>query len=155
VATRRTSKKGSKQSREWRYVLLSLIGKHLDPENVAKALGILPDCWSRLGESDCPGGRKAEAGSWIIDGGSTAWRIETQIRHILKKISPAKQQLQKLIREDETIEWAYLSIAVAPPREYPEANYYFDAELMNEFTSLGIGIQVSVKIIERWEAYFS
>jgi len=140
--------------REWRLVLLTIAGKHLDPEKVTEILGILPDSCGKLGELYRKN-RKCQQGYWSLDGGPSTWRIETQMKSILKRISPAKYKLIKLIKEDETVKRAYLKIAFAPPREVANACYCFDAELINEFTSMGIDIALSIQIVERWEKIFA
>ena len=66
---------------------------------------------------------------------------------MLKRIAPVKHQLRKLIREDETVKEAYLQIAFAPRRGIANACYCFDAELINEFTSMGIDIALSIQIM--------
>jgi len=139
--------------REWRLVHLTIAGKHLDPNKVTQTLDILPDDRGKLGEP-CGKNRKCKQGYWSLEGGPPTWRIETQIKSILKRISPAKHQLRKLIKEDNTVQRAYLTIAAAPPREFANACYCFDSELINEFTSMGIDIALSIEIVERWEQIF-
>lgn len=154
MATKPKTEKKRDKTREWRYVHLTIAGKKLDPEKVTKVLGILPDDRGKLGEP-CGKNRKCKQGYWSLEGGPTTWRIETQMKNILKRISPVKHQLRKLIREDETVKRAYLTIAFAPPRGIPNACYCFSAKLINEFTSLGIDIALSIQIIEEWDRIFS
>jgi len=139
--------------REWRLVYLTIAGKHLDPKKVTETLNVLPDNWGKLGELYRKN-RKCKQGYWSLEGGPPTWRIETQIKSILKRIAPAKHQLRKLIKEDNTVQRAYLTIAAAPPREFAEANYCFEAKLINEFTSMGIDIAFSIEIVERWDRIF-
>ena len=143
-----------RKAREWRLVHLTIAGKYLNPERITETVGILPDSRGKLGEFYRKN-RKSKQGFWSLEGGPTTWRIETQMKRILQKISPAKNKLRKLIEEDKTIRQVYLKIAFAPPRDVPNACYCFDAELINEFTSMGIDIALSIQIIERWEKIFA
>ena len=145
----------SKQNteREWRLVSLTIVGKYLNPKKVAEALDVLPDKWGKLGVP-YRNNRKSKQGFWALRGGPTTWRIETQMKNILKRISPVKSQLRELIKEDETVERAYLTIAFAPSTGIANACYCFDAELVNEFTSMGIDIALSIQIRREWEEIF-
>lgn len=141
------------QTREWRHVFLTIAGKNLDPEKVTKVLGILPENRGKLGK---PSGknRKCKQGYWTIEGGPSNWRIETQMKNILKRIGPVKNRLKKLIKGDENVREANLKIAFAPPKGIPNACYCFNSKLINEFTSLGINIALSIHIIAEWEKIF-
>jgi hypothetical protein len=75
-------------------------------------------------------------------------------KNILKRIGPVRNRLKKLIKEDKTIKWAYLKIAFAPPEGIPNACYCFNSKLINEFTSLGIDIALSIHIRAEWERFF-
>ena len=149
------SKTKTKQSRtqEWRHLRLTISGKNLDPDKVTKVLGILPDIRGKLGEVSGKN-RKSKQGYWTLEGGPSNWRIETQMKNILKRIDPIKNKLKKLIKEDENIREATLKIAFAPPKGIPNACYCFNSKLINEFTSLGINIALSIHIIEEWEKVF-
>jgi hypothetical protein len=131
---------------EWRRVTLNIVGKNLDPDKVSAVLGIQPDDWAGRGE---PFGKnkKTKQGYWTLEGGPSTWRIETQMRNILKTITPVKHRLRRLIEEDEIVEQAYLTIAVMPPRGIAVAGYCFSAEVINEFTSLGIDIALSIHVV--------
>jgi len=150
---KRKARAKQRRTREWRLVSLTIAGKYLDPKKVAKALDVLPDSSGKLGELYRKG-RKSKQGFWALQGGPTTWRTETQMKNILKRIAPAKHRLTELIKEDKTVERAYLTIAFAPPKGIPNAGYCFDAELMNEFTSIGIDIALSIQIREEWERAF-
>jgi hypothetical protein len=113
----------------------------------------LPDNREKLGEP-CGKNRKCKQGYWTLEGGPSNWRIETQMKHILKRIGPVRNRLKKLIKEDKTIKWAYLKIAFAPPEGIPNACYCFNSKLINEFTSLGIDIALSIHIRAEWERFF-
>lgn len=139
--------------REWRHVFLTIAGKNLDPEKVTNVLGMLPDNRGKLGEP-CGKNRKCKQGIWTLEGGPTNWRIETQMKNILKRIGPVMKRLKKLIKEDKTVRYAYLKIAFAPPEGIPNACYCFNSKLINEFTSLGIDIALSIHIRAEWEKIF-
>jgi hypothetical protein len=147
------TKKKREQTHEWRHIFLTVAGKNLDPEKITKVLGILPDDRGKLGE---PSGknRKCKQGYWTIEGGPSNWRIETQMKHILKRIGPVRNRLKKLIKEDKTIKRAYLTIAFETPEGIPNACYCYNSKLINEFTSLGIDIALSIHIIKEWELVF-
>jgi hypothetical protein len=154
VAKKPKTKKKRKQMREWRQVSLTVAGKNLDPEKVTKLLGVLPDDRGKLGET-WGKNRKCKQGYWSLEGGPTNWRIETQMKHILKRIEPARNRIKKLIKEDKTIKWAYLKIAFETPEGIPNACYCYNSKLINGFTSLGIDIALSIHIPAEWEKVFS
>ena len=141
VGTKRYSAKKTK----WSFVHLSIGGKHLDPQKISKALGISPDFCCRRGELAAPNfKRKCKAGSWSLESDRLNWRMETQMRDILRRITPVKERLRRLIREDATIERAYLTVAFEPPEGRPGVSYLFPAELVSEFVSLGLDIVHSI-----------
>ena len=115
---KKPNKTKREQTREWRYVHITIAGKNLDPEKVTKVLGILPDNQGKLGEP-CGKNRKCKQGYWSLEGGPTNWRIETQMEHILKRIRPVKNKLKKFIEENDTVREAVLKIAFAPPEGIP------------------------------------
>ncbi len=140
-------------AREWRQVYLTIAGKNLDPEKVTSILGILPDDRGKLGES-CGKNRKCKQGYWTIEGGPSNWRIETQMKNILKRIEPVRNRIKKLINEDKTVREAHLKIAFETPEGIPNACYCYSSKLINEFTSLGIDIALSIHIKAEWERFF-
>jgi len=154
VVTKTKTKKKNNKTHEWRRVFLSFTGKNLDPEKVTEVLGIVPDGRGKLGEP-CGKNRKCKQGYWTIEGGPTNLRIETQMKNILKRIRPVKNRIKKLIKEDKTIREAHLKIAFAPPEGIPNACYCYNSKLINEFTSLGIDIALSIHIRAEWEKIFS
>jgi hypothetical protein len=139
--------------REWRHVFLTIAGKNLDPEKLTKVLGIVPDDRGKLGEP-CGKNRKCKQGYWIIEGGPANLRIETQMKNILEKIGQSKNRIKKLIKEDKSVREAHLKIAFAPPEGIPNSCYCYNAKLINEFTSLGIDIALSIHIKAEWERFF-
>ena len=153
MAKKSKTKRKREQTREWRQVYLTIAGIKLDPEKVTKVLGIEPDDRGKLGE---PSGknRKSKQGYWTLKGVSSNWRIETQMQSILRRIEPARNRLKKLIKEDKTIKQAYLKIAFETPKGIPNACYCYNSKLINEFTSLGIDIALSIHIKAEWERFF-
>ena len=154
MAKKPKAKKKRDYTREWRHVYLTIAGKNLDPEKVTKVLGVLPDNRGKLGEP-CSKNRKCKQGYWTIEGGSSNWRIETQMKNILKRIEPVRNRIKKLINEDKTVREAHLKIAFETPEEIPNACYCYNSKLINEFTSLGIDIALSIHIPAEWEKVFS
>lgn len=155
MAVKREAKKKKKRWNEWRAVSLNISGRNLDPDRITDFLLIQPDDSGRRGERLGKLPVKAIRGNWTLEGGPSNWRIETQIKSILKRISPVKQRLQKIIEEDNKVDRAYLEIACAPPIGCPNPCYYFDAELIDEFTSIRIDIYLSINIKERWDKLFA
>ena len=145
-------KKESKKN--WNMASLTLLGKNLDPNKITETLNIIPNSCDKRGESFTET-KKYKHGYWLIRGGPTRYKIETQMKNILKKISPVKHKLKKLINEDRTIQWAFLTIVLDPPEGIANACYYFDSEIINEFTSLGIGIQISIDIKSEWDKAYT
>jgi hypothetical protein len=140
-----STKRYSAKKTEWSFVHLSVGGKYLDPEKVSKAIGIFPDACGKRGEPVAPNSkRRCKAGFWGLESDQLNWRIETQMKNILKRITPVKERLRRLIREDTTIEQAYLTIAFSPPEGRPAVSYLFPSELVSEFVSLGLDIVLSI-----------
>jgi hypothetical protein len=130
---------------EWSFVELVIGGRYLDPQKVSEALGIPPDSCGKRGEpASSKSKRIRKAGSWVLESTQSKWRIETQMRDILKRISPVKEHLRRLIQEDATVERAYLLVALSPPEGQPAASYSFPSELVQKFASLGLDIVVSI-----------
>ena len=133
---------------EWRSVCLTLAGKNLDPEKVTKALGIPPDDRAKRGEPRSTNRKKkCKQGYWSLDGGSSKWRVETQMTNILKRLSPVKRRLRLLLKEDKDVKRADLTIAIMPPAGVLAAQYRLNAELVDEFASLGVDIKLSIHVL--------
>ncbi|MBN2181034.1 MAG: DUF4279 domain-containing protein [Sedimentisphaerales bacterium] len=152
-----TSKKKSKRIKEyeWRYVSLTLRGKNLDPVKMTQILGVNPNKWVMRGEPlGSNNKKKCKQGLWILESGPPTWRFETKLKKILNKIEPIKHRLRKLIEENNDIQRAYLDIAVMPPEDCLIAGYSFRADLLNEFTSLGIDVELSIHVLADFKKYF-
>ena len=150
VATTSKTKTKRAMKYEYRAVYLTLAGKNLDPEKISKMLDIAPDSRGKLGEL-CGRSRKRKQGYWTLEGGPPSRQIETQMKHISNRIDPVKQKLRNLIKEDRTIERAYVTIALEPPKGIANACYCFGAELINRFTSIGVDIALSIYMVEELE----
>jgi len=144
---------GSKSNRaretEWSFVELVIGGKFLDPQKVSKVVGMPPDSCGKRGElASSKSKRIRKAGSWVLESNHSNWRIVSQMKNILKRVAPIKERLRKLIREDATVERAYLLVAFSPPEGRPGASYSFPAGLVEEFASVGLDIVVSLYFYE-------
>jgi hypothetical protein len=140
-----TAKRRPRNENEWSWVRLSMVGKHLDPKKITDALGIQPDISGKLGDPVAANSKKTcKQGYWKLECGRLNWRIERQMKGVLERITPVKDRLRRLIREDATIRQAYLTIAFELPQERLAIGYYFASELINEFTSLGVDINLSI-----------
>lgn len=137
---------------KFRYAHLSLYGKVLDPEKVTNSMGINPDLSFSPGEKFRKRGKicKTSFGQWTIeDRLRSNARLQDKIKDILDQIIPKKTILRKILRDAK----GELTIAVQPPNESINPNYYFPAELINEFTSLGIDIHFSFYNPVAWEEF--
>lgn len=150
-----TSKKISKKStaHEWRYASLTICGKHLDPEKVTQMLGINPNTRGKLGEPCGPNNKyKTKQGFWVLYGGPSNWCLETQLKYIFKRITPVKKHFKQMIKENKDIKDVYLTIAVQPNDSVAVAGYYINSEILNKFTSLGIGLALSIYVPAEFSA---
>lgn len=136
---------------QFRYVHLTLSGRALDPDRVTESLGIHPSSSCRRGDK-YGRSRRAVLGCWSLDGRPTQSRIETQIRSILKRLEPVKEEFRGLV-EGGSVEHAYVTISCTPSDCVAVACYYLPSGLVNEFAMLGIGVEFSVHIPERFRAY--
>lgn len=137
----------------YRYVILRLWGRELDPEKITRAMGIEPDAgWFRgplvneKGEVviDKKTGKPWKVysyGQWIlksrIRGNS---KLVTRIQDIWEQIELKKKILRRILREVG----ADLKICVEPSEHLCRALYNFPAEILNKFTALGIDIEFSI-----------
>jgi hypothetical protein len=129
----------------YRYVVLRLLGKELDPDKISKALALYP-------VSSQPSNalrRKVDRiyntnyGHWNL--GSRLRRsatLQNHVKDILEQIRPRKKILRRILRKVE----ADLSIAVQPHENLAISSYTFPADILAEFTSMGIDIRFSVHI---------
>jgi hypothetical protein len=132
---------------DWSMVVLRIVGRRLDPAEVTKALGIEPDDSAKKGDLYGPKhNRICKQGIWNLFGRPANARMETQIMSILKRIRPVKRQFRKLLRENKRVREACLDIGYSPPEEYAISSYVLKSEMINELTSSGIDIEISVYI---------
>jgi hypothetical protein len=131
----------------WSFVRITMTGKRLDPEKISKAIGIAPDIAGKLGDPVAPNSeRRCKQGHWNIESGQLNWRPETQMKSLLRRVAPVKERLRKLIREDATIQKAYVAIALEPP-SLLAVGYYFPSDLIGEFTSLGLDVNLLIYLL--------
>lgn len=142
-------------------VFLHLWGKELNPDKITQVLGIKPDWLRRRGVEKGPNGkvirdrngklRKSAFGRWFIESHvHENSGIVSRIEDILKQIRPKKRQLRRILKETR----AELTIVVEPPRDLATYSYILPASLLNEFTSLGIDIEITVDIPQEWDKFW-
>ncbi len=125
-------------------VVLRMWGPRLDPEAITEALGIEPDDSARKGDLWGPKkNRVCRQGVWTLFGRPDRAKLETQVRNILKEIAPAKDRLRKLIQEDKRIKGVALDIGYSPDEDLAIACFTLKADLVKEFVSLGIDLEIS------------
>ncbi|MCF7957954.1 MAG: DUF4279 domain-containing protein [Phycisphaerae bacterium] len=155
MAKKTTKASGRKKYPDsYRYVVLRLWHKDLDPEKISDELGIEPDdAWWRgplLDENGNPIINKETGKPYARDYGQ--WNLcstvrgntllVTRIRNILEQLRPKKKILRRILKEVN----ADLDIAVEPHKDLAIAGYTFPADVLNEITSLGIDIHFSIHI---------
>lgn len=137
----------------YRYVILRLWGRELDPEKITRAMGIEPDDWWFRGpavnqKGDVVIDKKTGKpwmifpyGQWIlrsrIRGNS---KLVTRIQDIWEQIEPKKKILRRILKEVK----ADLKICVEPSEHLYRALYNFPAEILNKFTAIGIDMELSI-----------
>lgn len=129
----------------YRYVVLRLLGKDLDPDKTSKALALYPVS----SQSSNSLRRKADRiyntnyGHWNL--GSRLRRsatLQNHVKDILEQIRPKKKILRKILKKVE----ADLNIVVQPHEDLAISAYTFPAEILTEFVSMGIDIRFSIHI---------
>ena len=140
---KKKKKSSTTRSDQYRHVILVFYGKDLKPKAITKALGIEPDLHHFPGESHRgKSGKiyKKKAGQWLIR--SRLRRnatLENHLKDLLDRLGPRKAIVKKIVKSC----LCDVTIAVQPPQDVANANYYFSASLINEFTKLGINIHFS------------
>ncbi len=140
------------------YVVLRLWARDLNPEQITKKLGIVPDSsWIRGPIRDKNGNiikrkdgtlSKRRYGQWNLDAHvHDNSGLEARIKSILEQIRPKKIILEQLLKNLN----ADLKIVVHPNEHLSIASYLFSGKLLNEFTSLGIDIQFTIELPVRPE----
>jgi len=127
-----------------RYVVLRMVGKDLDPDEITNLLGLSP-CFSQPAASLKREFKKvcnSKDGHWSLKSRlrSNA-TLQNQVKDIYQQIKPKSKILKKILKNN--IE-ADLSISVQPHEDLEYVGYMFPAEIINEFTSIGIDIRFSV-----------
>jgi hypothetical protein len=127
-------------------IYLTLAGKRLDPDRITHALGMCPDARAKPG--DLYGGVKQlkfDHGFWELECSKPRnARIKTKMKRILERIAPVRRQLRKLIRDDNTLTSASLTIDFDVPRGVVVCSRRFTSELIGGFTSLGLDIDLEI-----------
>ena len=140
---KKNKKSGTTKADQFRYVFLSFYGKNLKPETITKALRIEPDSYSYPGESHCGKSGKIyskPAGTWVIESRLRRnARLENHLKDLLDRLGDRKVIVKKIAKTC----LCDVTISVQPAMDVANANYYFPAALMNEFTKLGINIHFS------------
>jgi hypothetical protein len=129
---------------QFRWVLLTLSGRRLDPEQVTRLLGIRPDSSCRRGDR-FGRNKKVVRGYWAIEGCPAGSRLETQARNILRRIEPVKRRFRSLV-EHQDVESAYVTFAVMPGGSVAVAGYYLPEDVVSGFSALGVGVEFSIRI---------
>jgi hypothetical protein len=126
-------------------VVLRLCGMHLDPAQITKSLGLAPDSAQPSADLGIEGRRiyRTKLGHWNL--GSRLRRnatLQNHVKDILEQIKPKKRALRRILRSVD----ADLTIAVEPHQALVIAAYLFPADVISEFTSLGIDIRFSIHV---------
>jgi hypothetical protein len=129
---------------QFRFVVLTLSGRDLDPAQVTELLGIRPDSSCRRGDKYGRDKRAAQ-GYWSLTGRPARSRVETQVHSIFRRIKPVKRKFLALV-ERENVERAYVTIAVMPSDHAAIADYYLPGSLIREFGAFGTGMEFSIHI---------
>jgi len=159
---RKSSKSHKKRYPDtFRYVFLTLWAKDLDPQSVTRVLGIEPDSTCKRGflrdkDGKVIVGKNGEpkrypAGNWILDDhvhGNSGF--ETRAKDILERIKPKKAALRRVLKKAKAV----LTIVVEPHEDICVRSLFFPANILNEFTSLGIDIEFCVDIPQNWAEFW-
>ena len=143
--------KGSKKVSRKRHpdafhlVRLRLCGRDLDPANITRALGLEPVSAQPSANLKIKSKRmyNTKLGHWNL--GSRLREnatVQNHVKDILDQIRPKKRILRRILKNVD----ADLNIAIEPHHDLVIAAYLFPAEVISEFTSLGIDIRFSIHI---------
>lgn len=144
----------------FRLVFLDLSAKDLDPDKITETLCIQPDSSCRRGFMKDRDGRvikdkngkprRWSVGAWIVDAHvHENSGLEIRIKDILEQIKPKKAALRRILEKVN----ATLTVVVEPHKDLCVAAYFLPANLLNEFTSLGIDIEFRVDIPQKWAEF--
>ncbi len=133
----------------YRYVLLKIHSRDLDPDEVTKVLGIEPtwSCWRGTWTAPTGVTREHKEGFWAI--ASRLRRnasLENHVRDVWDQVSSRKPSLKRILRKAK----AFLAISVEPHPDVVDWTYTFSAEALKEFVDLGINIRFSFKDPHAW-----
>jgi hypothetical protein len=145
----------------FRYVFLELSSKDLNPDKLTKILDIQPSTSFKRGDplknkyGKIVKNKKGKSIKMLLGGWTLHSRVrensklETHIEDILKQIRPKKAVLKQILKKVDGV----LTIAVEPHKDVALAWYLFSGDLLNEFTSLGIDIEFSIHIPQKWDEF--
>jgi hypothetical protein len=128
---------------QYRYVLLHIYSRDLDPEVVTKTLKLEPTWSARRGTVSTRTGRSIRhvQGTWSI---ATQLRrnasLEKHIRNVWDQIRPRKAALKRILKDTKGI----LIVSVRPHPDLVNPEYVFSAEVLENFLRLGIDLKFSV-----------
>jgi len=95
--------------------------------------------------------KRWHAGAWILEsrvhGNSN---LENRLKNILEQIRPKKTVLRRLLKRINPT----LTIAVEPHRDLFVRSVILPAELLNEFTSLGVDMDISFHNPQNWAEFW-
>lgn len=133
-----------------RYVVLRLWGKDLDPGEITRKLQIEPTAGHARGPALDVNGKtvkdpatgkliKWPSGVWTLNSYVPNAKIETQMKRILEQIRPRRNALRRIVAAAH----AAIVISIEPAEGFANVTYTLPADLVNEFTSLGIDVEFS------------
>jgi len=126
-------------------VVLRLCGMNLDPAKITRALGLQPGSAQPSANLKIKSKRiyNTRLGHWNLDSRlRQSATLQNHVKDILDQIRPKKRVLRRILKNVD----ADLNIVVEPHRDVAIACYLFPAEVISEFTSLGIDIQFSIHV---------
>ncbi len=126
-------------------VVLRLCGMDLNPAKITKALGLEPSSAQPSANLKMKFRRiyNTKLGHWNLDSRlPRSATVQSHAKDILEQIRPKKRALRRILKNVD----ADLNIAIEPHRDVAMACYLFPAEVISEFTSLGIDIQFSIHV---------
>ena len=128
----------------WSFVKLSMCGEYLDPEKVTAILGIEPDSRAKRGEPHPHFRDTPKQGLWSLTCDQATPGYEMQMKAMLERITPSKERLERLLREDRSVTSADLTIVCQAAQWLPGVGLLLPSGLVSEFSSMGIDIAVTI-----------
>jgi hypothetical protein len=135
---------GSSVEIQWSFVKLTMAGEYLDPEEVTAILGIEPDSRAKRGESHPHFRNTPKQGFWSLTCDQVTSGYEMQMKAMLERITPSKERLERLLREDTSVTSAHLVIVCQAAQWLASVGLCLPSDLVSEFSSMGIDIAVTI-----------